>query len=173
MDIAIDASTLHPSTRLALAALEWLETLSEPENILEIGCGNGILSLTAAQLWQARILACDISENAVADTTKNVAEYAPGRDISVIRSDGLKHPQIRAQAPYGLIIANLLAPWQVQMATEIKKCLAEGGNILFSGILAWQQEGLIEALKAIDIHIIQLFSENEWQCVIGCHHPYK
>lgn len=167
MDIAIDASTLHPSTRLALLGLEWLEPHITPSNILEVGCGNGILSLTSAQLWNASILACDISPAAVADAARNASEYAPEAAITVLRSDGFKHPWISARGPYQLIIANLIAQWQVQMATDMKKQLDSNGTIVLSGVLIWQEQGLIEAFAAIDINIIQRFAENEWCCLIA------
>ncbi len=167
MSLLIDASALHPSTRLTLAALEWLEERIQPPKILDIGCGNGVLSLTSAHIWGTRVIACDISANAVADCTENARTHAPEADICVLRSDGLKHPTIAAEAPYGLIIANLLAQWQIQMASDIEKCLSPEGTILFSGILLWQEEGLISALNSLNIDIIQKFSENEWVCHIA------
>jgi ribosomal protein L11 methyltransferase len=166
MDIVIDATKLHPSTRLSLTALEWLEDRITPANILEIGCGNGILSLACTQLWPASILACDISENAVADARANALEYAPDADITILRSDGMKHPDIKAHGPYQLIIANLIPQWQVQMAASISEQLDAGGAILLSGILLWQEQGLKEAFVSLNINIIQRFDENEWCCLI-------
>lgn len=167
--LAIDATTLHPSTQLALSALTWLEERTEPAQVLEIGCGNGILSLTSAHIWNARVLACDISENAVADMAKNIEQFADDSDISVIRSDGFKNKRIHENAPYDLIIANLLAQWQVGMARDIEKCLAPAGMVLLSGIMAWQEEGVLHALSAINMHVIHKITENEWQCYVACH----
>lgn len=172
MSLIIDASTLHPSTRLALAALSWLEERIQPQKVLDLGCGNGVLSLTAAHIWNARVIACDISSNAVADCTENARTHAPEGDIRVLRSDGFKHPTIAAEAPYGLIIGNLLAQWQVQMAGDIAKNLHPEGVILLSGILLWQEEGLIAAFKSLNIEVIQKFSENEWVCHIARHHSF-
>ena len=168
--LAVDATDLHPSTRLALDALAWLEERIQPESVLEIGCGNGILSLTAAHIWGARVLACDISENAVADARDNIRQYQYD-NIEVLRSDGFKHPQIGKNAPYDLIIGNLLAQWQVAMAKDIGKCLSQEGIIILSGILAWQMEGVEAALSSINMHIIHQLAENEWQCAVARHQP--
>lgn len=166
--LAIDTTHLHPSTRLALAALAWLEERISPQSVLEIGCGNGILSLTASHMWQARVIACDISENAITDTRENINKYQYD-NIEVLRSDGFKHPKIFTYTPYDLIIGNLLAEWQVMMAKDIEKYLRQGGMLLLSGILAWQMEGVENAFSAINIDIIQKFNDNEWYAVVGCH----
>jgi ribosomal protein L11 methyltransferase len=166
--LAIDATDLHPSTRLALSALSWLEERVSPRSILEIGCGNGILSLTAAHMWNARVLACDISEHAIVDARDNIKQYQYD-NIDVLRSDGFKHPKIGHNAHYDLIIGNLLAQWQVAMAKDIKKSLNQGGVVILSGIFAWQMEGIEAALSAINMNIIHKLIENEWQCAVVCH----
>ena len=169
MPVLLDASALHPSTRLALMALDWLEDRIAPQKILDIGCGNGILTLASAQLWDTPILACDISPGAVADAGANVREYAPGADITILRSDGFRHPAIKAGAPYGLILANLLAQWQVQMATDIAQCLHPEGILLLSGMLLWQTDGTLAAFASINIAPIQQLGEGEWQCALLRH----
>jgi len=167
MPFAIDASQLHPSTRLALTGLEWLEQRASPARILDMGCGNGILSLASAHYWDADILACDIAEEAIRDTHENIRQFAPDAAITVLRSDGFKHPDIAAHGSYGLIIGNLIAQWQVQMARDMASLLNPGGHALLSGILLWQKAGVAEALSTAGIEVIQLFNEESWVCLIG------
>ena len=167
MPFAIDATPLHPSTRLALAALEWLEPRISPASILDMGCGNGILSLASAHCWDSRILACDIAPEAIRDTNENIRQHAPGAAITTLRSDGFKHPDIARRAPYSLIIGNLIAQWQVQMARDMASMLSPGGYVLLSGMLVWQEAGVIEALATTNINIIHIVREDSWVCLIG------
>jgi len=166
MEIMLDGGKFHPSTRLSLEALQWLEDRIAPQNVLDMGCGSGILSLIAAQLWDAKVLACDISEKAIEDTTGNINEFGMEEAITAIRSDGFKHGDIQKHGPFGLIIINLLAQWHVAMAMDIHKELLPGGRALLSGILAWQMDGIRDAFGAINMHIEQIFTENEWQAAV-------
>lgn len=169
MDLAIDATHLHPSTALSLSALEWLQGRISPASVLDMGAGSGILSLTSNHLWNCPVLACDISEKALADMAENIARFAPDAPISTLRSDGFTHPKIRSHAPFELILGNLLAQWQVAMARDIKACLATGGHVVLSGIMLWQAEGLRQAFAILDIHVIQEFTQKEWVCYILRH----
>ena len=65
MPLAINTQHLHPASALCLEALQWLHAREEFANILEIGCGSGILSVACASIWDANIIAADISPKAV------------------------------------------------------------------------------------------------------------
>src|SRR5690349_17071803 len=104
---------LHATTESVLIALKSLRDEGQPPglyNILEIGCGSGLVSIVAANLCaDSGILACDISPQAVDDAAYNVQQHGLAERITVIRADGYDHAAIREQAPYDLVICNLLA----------------------------------------------------------------
>ena len=57
----------HPTTQLCVELLLELE----PSSVVDIGCGSGVLSIVAAKLGFAPVIALDADENAVAATTAN------------------------------------------------------------------------------------------------------
>jgi ribosomal protein L11 methyltransferase len=73
----------HPTTRLTL---ELLQTLS-PGSLLDVGCGSGILSIAAAKLGFAPVLAVDLDEAAVEATLANAR--VNGVEVAARRSDAL------------------------------------------------------------------------------------
>ena len=73
----------HPTTRLALELVQELE----PGSLLDAGCGSGVLSIAAAKLGFAPVVAIDLDETAVEVTQANAA--ANGVDIDARRADAL------------------------------------------------------------------------------------
>src|SRR5438128_825301 len=138
MPLKIDTAGLHPSTESCLKALEWLDARAEFANILDMGCGNGILSLAAASIWDANVLAVDISEKAIEDAKRAIAAYGLEERVTALRSDGFAEAEIRVRAPYDLIICNMLADFQLANAKNIQSCVKKGGYCLLSGILTWR-----------------------------------
>lgn len=171
MNFAIDTTTLHPSTTLGLRALTALHATTACQKILDLGCGNGILSVASAHLWHARVVAADISENAVRDTKQAVEEYELADLVTVLRSDRFAHPQLKQQAPYDLIIANLLDQWLVEIAGEVKSCLQPGGHLILSGMLEWLAAPTKQAYQALGFEIQQELSISPWQACLFRYNP--
>ena len=101
MIIAIDTIGIHPATECCFEALQWLHERREFHNLLDMGCGNGILSLAAASIWgDAKTLAVDILEKAIEDTNKNiaVARYIWGARLRRCAATDFSRPLIRQAA---------------------------------------------------------------------------
>lgn len=166
MTFAVDTSGLHPSTRLAILALGWLAEKTECHSILDMGCGSGVLSATAAHIWPAHILAVDISPQAITDTRQVIHDYGLSQRVSAARSDRFAEPAIQQHAPYDLIIANMLDQWLVEMATDIKKSLKTGGFCLLSGLLEWIYADTLAAYTNLGFEIQQEFQEYPWRAAV-------
>jgi ribosomal protein L11 methyltransferase len=165
MDLTVDTQGLHPASALCFEALQWLHAREQFSNILEIGCGNGVLSLTAASIWDADVIAGDIAPQAVEDTLRNI-EAQQIANVRVVRSDGFNHPLIAAHKPYDLIICNLLAELLVSLGNDIKKHLKSDGYIIFSGILAWKAAETMEIYQNLGFEIVEHLSDSPWNCYI-------
>jgi ribosomal protein L11 methyltransferase len=149
-----------------------LHTLHEREsfqNILEIGSGSGILSVIAAQIWQAPVLAVDIIEKAVADTAALARQNGLENLITAARSNGLGNPLILQCSPYDLIIGNLVAETLIRLAADIKKSLAPGGYVLLSGTLEWLAQDVEAAYSQVGLKIMHKNSRLSWSTYVLCH----
>ena len=162
MAITLDTGKIHPATEAAIQALQWLQERAAPTNILDLGCGDGILSVTAAHIWDAQVLGADISPNAVADATRLVKEHGLEERMTVVRSDGFSNPQLAASAPYDLIIANLVAELLLKFAPVIQKSMAPGGLCLLSGILAWMTPQIEAIYQGLGFEIVERITFTPW-----------
>lgn len=169
--LAIDAAGLHPTTECCLDALQWLSERKDVSRVLEMGCGHGILSLTAAGIWDAQVLAADIEPKAVADTLAQCAEFDMEEHVRAIRSDGFSHPAIAAGGPYDLIICNMLAHQLVAMARPMEQVLAQDGSLLLSGMLAWQRDETQSAFTSLGFALHYELTAQPWHTLILSRSP--
>jgi len=154
---------LHPATESCLEALQWLATRQRFTHILDIGCGSGLLSVVSAGLWQpSQVLATDIAPQAVIDTGTLSQAHGLDHCIKAIRSDGFNHALIASQAPYDLIICNLLAEPITQWAPQMKAHIKPQGICLLSGILAWLAPPLEEAYRQLGFDNIHTIHRSPW-----------
>ena len=129
----------HETTALCLRVLSDLSKKRRFVNVLDLGCGTGLLAIGAAKLWRRPVLASDIDVVAVEVTRENAAANGEAPLIRALTADGLTHPVLAKQAPYDLIIANILASPLTKLAPEIARALAPGGIAVLSGLLQWQE----------------------------------
>jgi ribosomal protein L11 methyltransferase len=166
MTIAIDTAGLHPATELCLEALQWLQQEREFHRVLDMGCGNGILSVVSATIWDADVMAVDISAKAVEDTRQMLAQETLGARVTAIRSDGFGEPAIGQNAPYDLIIFNMLAEPVVQMAPDVKSHLAPGGICVIGGLLEWKASATLEVYTMLGFEKIREFTAMPWHLYV-------
>src|SRR4051812_20321021 len=134
----------HETTALCLAVLSDLAKRRSFINVLDLGCGTGLLAIGAAKLWRKPVLASDIDPVAIEVTEENAQGNGVAPLVRAVVADGLTHPALAAKAPYDLIIANILAGPLTHMAVQISAALAPGGVLVLSGLLH-NQENMILA----------------------------
>ena len=124
----------HPTTRMCL---RWIATHAvQGQRVLDYGCGSGILAIGAAKFGASHIDAVDIDEAAVTSTELN----AQANEVQL--HAGL--PEL-AQGTYNTVLANILATPLKVLAPLLCSHVEAGGHLVLAGILARQEEELIQA----------------------------
>lgn len=139
----------HATTSLCMRALEsHLDSLPDAQKrllrLLDVGCGSGILAMTALMLGVPTVTAVDIDPLAEAATVENLTRMGlEGRaEVSLTPIDAV-------HGAYPLVTANILAPTLMAMAKPLSARVAPGGLLVLSGILSGQAEEVLDAYLAL------------------------
>ncbi len=131
----------HPTTALCL---EWLDGQSLHDcNVLDFGCGSGILAIAALLLGAKQACGTDIDPQALEASRDN----ATRNGIDAARFP-LYLPSEMPADTFDLVLANILAGPLVQLAPIISQHVRQGGHLVLSGILAEQAEEVRAAYQA-------------------------
>ncbi|HWD49336.1 MAG TPA: 50S ribosomal protein L11 methyltransferase [Rhizomicrobium sp.] len=156
----------HETTSLCLGALSVLARRRAYRNVLDLGCGTGLLAIGAAKLWRRRVLASDIDPVAVDVTRENAAANGEATLVQAITADGLSSPALAAKAPYDLIIANILAAPLTQLAPAIARSLARGGALVLSGLLTWQENLVLSFYRPHGLILRETRRDGPWSALV-------
>jgi ribosomal protein L11 methyltransferase len=150
---------LHPTTRLCLAALESLADRGtlDGARVLDVGSGSGILSIAAARLGAASVLAVDVDPIAVQATAANARRNRLARRI---RAREGTSPS--GEGPFDVVLANLIASLLVRLADGLVEDLRPSGTLLASGIFANREAEVVEAFTVRGLAVTARHVEGEW-----------
>jgi len=113
--------------------------------VLDLGCGSGVLSIAVARsLPQADILASDMDAPSVVVARENARLNGVANRIRCVEAAGLAHPELRAAAPFDLLIANILAKPLIGLAPDLSAAVTPGGTLILSGLLTYQARQIIQ-----------------------------
>ena len=147
----------HPTTRLCLRWLE--ENLQGGENVLDYGCGSGILAIAALKLGAASATGVDVDSQAVQSSKDN----ASANDVDDIR---FYLPGEMPVGSYDLVVANILTNPLRMLAPLLAKATRQGGRIGLSGILEEQAQDVMKIYQQwFDLNAPIL--EDGWSCLSG------
>ena len=155
----------HGSTRGCLRALERI-SYRVPRRIMDMGTGSGILAMAAARLLRRPVLATDIEPWSVRVACQNARLNRLGRAMRIRLANGWRHRLVRANAPYDLVFANILARPLCLMAKELAAHMAPGGTAILSGLLETQARGVLAAHRRCGLRLEGRVREGPWTTLI-------
>jgi len=160
LNIAIDPALAfgtghHPTTASALRAIS--KYVKENDDVLDVGCGSGILGI-GAMLLGAKVDACDTDpisvENSIVNAKLNNLTFAKIWEGSSSAVD----------KKYDFVVANIVADVLTFIANDLKKALKDDGILVLSGILDKYENKVLNFYK--DCEIVEKIIQDEWVTLI-------
>jgi ribosomal protein L11 methyltransferase len=161
LDVVIDPGQAfgtgsHPTTRLCL---EFLLSLEASGAFVDLGCGSGVLAITAAKLGWDPVLALDVDDAAVDATRQNAARNHV--KVEVRRFDLRVDPPPAAPT----VVANLLEPLLVTLAARLD-AVPLPNRLIASGLLRPEADRAAQAFAAHGLHELDRRSSGDWTALL-------
>ncbi len=158
---------LHETTSLVAEVLASTASLAGAQ-VLDVGCGSGILALVALALGAEFVRAVDVDPDAVAVTRENAVRNGLA---SRVHADDAPVGAIAER--YGLVVANIEARTLIELAPALSQRLAPGGRLVLSGVLApevdpMQCRNVCEAYAAlrVPLRVQEVKRKGEWVAAV-------
>lgn len=172
MVIHIDPGTafgtgMHETTQLCIRALKKYVT-SETE-ILDVGCGSGILGMLALKFGAKHSLGTDLDPCAIDATHENMEVNGIRKDqyevmIGNIIDDTAVQDAVGYEK-YDIVAANILADVLVPLTPVIIHQMKKGGIYITSGIIEDKEDVVVEAVKEAGLEVLEVNHQGEWVSV--------
>lgn len=157
---------LHGTTRGCLKLMDSLERDGPrpPGAFFDLGCGSGILSITASLLGWEPVWAMDYETAAVEGTRVNAKANGVGDQLTVVQGD-LAHFQPPRDAA-DLVVANILAPVLLAHAAKIAEVVASHAYLILSGMLHEQADAVLAAYAPLGFIEKSRLALDEWTSIL-------
>ena len=154
----------HGTTVGCLLAYDRLLKANRFARVLDVGAGTGVLAIAAARTGSAKAVGTDIDRVSVRISRENARVNAV--NVRFVHASGLGHRAVRADAPYDLVFANILARPLVSLAQDIKCALRPGGIAVLSGLLRTQERYVRAAYLARGLRLDFALRRDAWATLV-------
>lgn len=172
MVIHIDPGTafgtgMHETTQLCIRQLK--KYVTEDTEILDVGCGSGILGMLALKFGAKHSVGTDLDPCAIDATYENMDNNGISRDqYEVMIGNIIDDKEVQDKAgyeKYDIVAANILADVLVPLTPVIIHQLKKGGIYITSGIIEDKEEVVVEAVKKAGLEVLEVNHQGEWVSV--------
>ena len=158
---------MHETTQLCIRQLR--KYVTEGAQILDVGCGSGILGMLALKFGAAYSVGTDLDPCAIDAAHENMeANGIPKEQYEVMIGNIIDDKAVQKKAGYGrfdIVAANILADVLVPLTPVIVRQMKPGGIYITSGIIDDKETVVVEAVEAAGLEVLEVNYQGEWVSV--------
>lgn len=137
------------------------------KNVLDNGCGTGVLGIFAKKLGAAHVLAVDIDDKSVQNTLENAALNGVELDVRLgsVNEQGERSVlcQTKGRSVFDLVLANIHRNILLAQMPIYARIIKEGGEVWMSGFYETDCPALEEEAKKNGLRLIEVRANGEWR----------
>lgn len=165
----------HTTTKLCMEYIEKIDNLLSGKSyeMIDVGCGSGILGIAANKLSGAYVTAIDIDENSVRVAEENfVVNNIPKTEYKLIAGSITDDKELYSQIAskkYKMLAANIVADVLMAMASYFKELLDKDGYAVISGIIEERADEVTDYFKNSGFAVVERNIKDGWCAVLLKH----
>lgn len=162
----------HETTRLCITNLKKYIKPNGSTEVLDAGCGSGILSIIAMKLGAKKVYGIDIDELAVQASLENLElNQIPKEQYEIVQGDVIGDREFAESVArigqFDIVVANILADVIIPLSGVIRPFMKEDGVFITSGIIDDKEEAVKQALIENGFDIIDTIYLGEWVSIVA------
>ena len=174
MIVQIDPGTAfgtgaHETTQLCIRAVK--KYVTKDSEILDVGCGSGILGMIALMLGAKHSVGTDLDPCAITATHENMEVNGITKDrYEVMIGNIIDDKEVQDKVgyeKYDIVLANILAEVLVPLTPVIVNQMKKGAIYITSGIINDKEETVVNAVKAAGLEVLEVNYQGEWVSVVS------
>lgn len=146
----------HGTTSLCIELIE--KHIKKDDNMLDIGCGSGILMLVSKKLGAKTVTGIDIDKNCYNVVCDNFKKNNINSEYNILVGNLVDN----IKEKYDLVVSNILVDVLEKLLSDIQKVLKNDSIVIFSGILKEKEEKFLEKASKIGLNLLDKSYKNEW-----------
>ncbi len=151
----------HETTRLCLETLD--KIIKNGDTVLDIGCGSGILAISAMLLGAKEGFGVDIDPIAVKTAKENgKMNNFDEPELTFVCGDLAD----KVTKKYDVVVANIVADIIILFSSQVKAFMKPGATFIASGIIDTRADEVVIALQKAGLNITEKIEENGWVCLV-------
>lgn len=155
----------HETTRMVIKQLQ--KYVKGNEEILDVGCGSGILSVVALKYGAAHAFGTDLDPNAITASNENAQQNdIPEGKLEVIQGNIIDDVAVKDACGYecyDIVCANILADVLEPLSVCITEHMKHGAYFITSGIIDTKEQEVVNAFKQNkELEIVEINHDGEW-----------
>lgn len=156
-------SGTHETTSMCMELIEKYMDASHADLVYDIGCGSGILAVTAAKFGAKRVIAGDIDPAAIETSLENLRINHVEDNVVVKLGDLLSVAEGKAD----LVIANIIADVIIGMLDDVKQVMKPSTHFIASGIIDIRLDDVLAAMASAEVEIIEVVRKGSWAAIVA------
>ena len=154
-------SGTHETTRLCLQTLE--KFITPETEVLDIGCGSGILSIASLLLGAKRAVGVDIDALAVKTAAENGLENGFSEPRYQVLQGNLTD---KVSGKFDVVVANIVADVIIMFCKQVGAFMKDNAVFITSGIIDTREQDVLDAFRRNGFRISERHTDKGWVCFV-------